>query len=74
MPGDVVDRVGLTMLDAATPAWGRLAPLRGSAPRPFRKSLRGWCLGQALHGRILQICSLGDTRLVKGDIRPVATR
>lgn len=74
MPGDVVDCVGLTMLDAATLTCGRLVPLRDSTPRPSRKSPRGCCLGQVLHGRILQFCSQGDSRLVKGDIRLVATR
>lgn len=39
LPGDVVDRVGLTMPDAANPARGRLALLRGLARRPSRKSL-----------------------------------
>lgn len=74
MPGDVVDRVGLTMPNAATPALGRLALLRDSPPRPSRKSPQGCRLGQVLRGRIFQFCSLGDSRLVKGDIRPVATR
>lgn len=74
MSGDVADRVGLTMPDAANPARGRLALLRDSPPRPSRKSLLGCCLGQVLRGRIFQFCSLGDSRLVKGDIRPVATR
>lgn len=74
MPGDVVDRVGLTMPDAANPARGRLALFRDSPPRPSGKSPRGCCLGQVLRGRIFQFCSPGDSRLVKGDIRPVATR
>lgn len=50
-------RTSLAIHDSVASTRGRLATLRGSTPRPSRKRLRGCCSGQALHGRILRLCS-----------------